>query len=165
MSGYNANAYWIFPDGEIFPVLKKHIVSVIEDPEKFGLEIEYIRDMYNAFNEPIGFEGKARREIMFVLILSKYIRCRYNYSNRVWTIESCPHQDHRICHFFNFLLKKYCEENDINSIKTIEDLKEFSINEIGIQINIIDENYTNSLRFRALYEFYKQFGIFNIEII
>ena len=72
-----ATAYWINPYGEILEMKSsKHITEIVQHPEKFGLTQEYIDRKYAEFNEPVGFEGKAREVIMRAVISSGYIRVR-----------------------------------------------------------------------------------------
>lgn len=70
-------AYWINPYGEILEMkTSKHITEIVQQPEKFGLTQEYINRKYAEFNEPVGFEGKAREVIMRAVISGGYIRVR-----------------------------------------------------------------------------------------
>ena len=70
-------AYWINPYGQILEMkTSKHITEVVNDPEKFGLTKEYIEKKYAEYGEPVGFEGKAREDIMRVVIKQGYARIR-----------------------------------------------------------------------------------------
>jgi hypothetical protein len=69
-------AYWISPIGDLFEVGTSHIAEVIKDPEKFGLKLENIKEIYRKHNEPLGLEGKARREILIQIIQQGWIRLR-----------------------------------------------------------------------------------------
>ncbi len=64
-------AYWISPKGEIIPVSGPsgscHIQAVINNPQTFGLDLDYIKDVYDKHNEELGSEGKAREEIILGL--------------------------------------------------------------------------------------------------
>ena len=83
----NAEAYWISPNGHIFPVVTRHIHAVINQPGQFGLTTRYVRSVYHKYREPIGMEGKARREIMERLLRSGWIRIRYKLRPTGWYIE------------------------------------------------------------------------------
>lgn len=72
-----STAYWINPYGEILEMkTSKHITEVVQQPEKFGLTKEYIKQKFEEFGEPVGFEGKAREVIMRDVISQGYIRIR-----------------------------------------------------------------------------------------
>jgi hypothetical protein len=56
----------------------KHIDSIIDHPEAFDLAKEMIEQVYKKYNEPYGFEGKAREEIIHNLITQKgWVRIRH----------------------------------------------------------------------------------------
>lgn len=52
-------AYWVSPSGKVIGVGVTHIEKVIEDPSMFGLTIEYVKEVYEKFDDPLGFEEKA----------------------------------------------------------------------------------------------------------
>jgi len=83
----DANAYWISPTGQLFEVESKHIDEIIKSPESFSLTKEYVDEVYKKHNEPRGFEGKARHEIMDSLIRSGWIRVRYYAKNDCYSVE------------------------------------------------------------------------------
>ncbi|MCL2704724.1 MAG: hypothetical protein FWE72_00755 [Spirochaetaceae bacterium] len=83
----DANAYWISPGGQLFEVEKNHIDEIIKSPKSFGLTKEYVDAMYKKYNEPMGFEGKARHEIMEALIRGGWIRIRYYVEEAFYVIE------------------------------------------------------------------------------
>ena len=70
-------AYWISPDGEIIEVKKgNHIAEIIANPEKFGFTEEFIKFVFNNYNEKMGQEGKARKQLMIALFDNHWIRIR-----------------------------------------------------------------------------------------
>ena len=69
-------AFWISPQGTIFPVTRSHINEVITNPERFGLTRGGIEAVYRKHKEPLGWEGKAREEIIKGLIVEGWIRIR-----------------------------------------------------------------------------------------
>ena len=76
-----ARAYWLSPaaaDGrsEIIPVITTHIETVCSDAAGFGLALGEIRQAYLRHREPVGFEGKARAEIMTALLRVGWVRIR-----------------------------------------------------------------------------------------
>jgi hypothetical protein len=77
-------AYWISPKGEMIDVKGKHINAVIERPQSFGFNKEFIEFMYDNYGEKIGQEGKAREQIMGALFKQNWIRIR-KYKN-FWTM-------------------------------------------------------------------------------
>lgn len=77
-------AYWISPRGEIIDVRTKHITEIITNPEKFGLNREFIEHVHAFYKEKIGTEGKAREQIMLSLFNQGWIRLR-RYKN-FWSV-------------------------------------------------------------------------------
>ena len=83
----DAQAYWISPSGQIMSNFYIHIEAVIKNPQLFGLTLDKIKEAYNKYNEPLGFEGKARVEIMETLIRNGWIRIRYYPRNDSYSVE------------------------------------------------------------------------------
>ena len=81
------DAYWISPSGEILPVVFTHMEAVITNPNTFGLDEYTVRRTFDICFEPIGFEGKARGEIMLQLLLAGWIRLRYERKRGRWKCE------------------------------------------------------------------------------
>jgi hypothetical protein len=83
------SAYWISESGLIYPVANSHIRFVNDNADLFGLNKVNIKAVYAKHKEKIGFEGKARVEIMSELISKGWIRARYKESNNAnyWTLE------------------------------------------------------------------------------
>ena len=69
-------AFWISPEGTVYPVTDGHIASVIADPGLFGVTAEYIEGVYRAYKDPFGREGMAWERILKELITKKWIRIR-----------------------------------------------------------------------------------------
>lgn len=69
-------AYFISPAGNIIKIEGSHIGHVIDNPDLFGLAIEDITMIYHKYNEPLGFEGKARHEILVRIIAQGWVRIR-----------------------------------------------------------------------------------------
>lgn len=81
-------AWWLNQDGRIIPVPLRHIVTVCEAPETFGLTPGYVTSVFMKHGEPLGHEGLARREIMKNLIINYgWIRIRYSPRHDRWTVE------------------------------------------------------------------------------
>jgi hypothetical protein len=79
------NAYFIHPyGGQVIYVPHSHISLVISNPEKFQLNFDYIKTIYEKYGEKIGLEGRARREILLHLIDQGFIRIR-KYKNH-WQV-------------------------------------------------------------------------------
>ncbi|MEJ2727375.1 MAG: hypothetical protein P8185_02500 [Deltaproteobacteria bacterium] len=79
------NAYFIHPyKGQVIYVAHSHISLVISHPEKFHLNFDYIKAIYEKYGEKIGLEGRARREILLHLIDQGFIRIR-KYKNH-WKV-------------------------------------------------------------------------------
>jgi hypothetical protein len=84
-NSYKADAFWLSPDKEIFPV-SRHISFMSENLEMFGLSREQYNAYFDKYKEPYGFEGKARDELMQVAFERGWIRLR-NYINKGWICE------------------------------------------------------------------------------
>jgi hypothetical protein len=80
-----AKAFFISPEGEVLPVKTSHIALVMENPGRFGLTEEKIRETYARHKEKMGLEGDARKEILVDIIRRGWIRLR-RYTNQYWSI-------------------------------------------------------------------------------
>ena len=69
-------AFWLTPAGEARLVVTSHISSVIQDPASFGRTLDEITEAYENHSEPLGIEGKAREEIIKLLVSRGFIRVR-----------------------------------------------------------------------------------------
>lgn len=78
-------AYWIDPRGRVIKVPITHIATVIKHPTKFGLTKAKIQKAYDKHNEKIGWEGKAREEIMIDLMKKGFIRIRER--SKGWSVQ------------------------------------------------------------------------------
>ena len=94
-------AYWISPAGLINGVNITHIQDIINNPEYFSLTREGIEKTFNKYNEKLGFEGKARKEIMTKLLLNRWIRIRRKKDNYIMETDEYD-DDARKC------LKEFC---------------------------------------------------------
>jgi len=86
--GSTKTAYFISPRGELIDTKagSKHINMIISYPDKFGLTKQFIEDTYEKYNEKMGTEGKARNEIIVLLIKQGWTRIR-RYPNKFWIID------------------------------------------------------------------------------
>jgi len=69
---------WISPSGDIFGVPLTHVRAVLSDPAKFGLTLDFVKDVYSRHEEGRGSEGDARDEIIGLLVSRGWIRIRYH---------------------------------------------------------------------------------------
>jgi hypothetical protein len=69
-------AFWISPEGSVYPVAVSHVESVIADPAAFGITKEYVEAVYHAYTDPLGREGMAWRRIVKELVVKKWIKIR-----------------------------------------------------------------------------------------
>jgi len=83
----DSQAYWISPSGEITSVGLKHINEIIDNPEAFGLTKEFVKETYAKFGEKMNTEGKAREEIMALLMKQGWIRIRYQPRQDSFTVQ------------------------------------------------------------------------------
>ena len=68
--------YWA-KGSRIYPI-DIHIRYIIKHPDKFDLTTDFIKSVYKKFKEPMGFEGKARNEIMKKVMSKGWLRVRHN---------------------------------------------------------------------------------------
>lgn len=80
--------YWA-KDGELIDLgtTRSHISYVIENAERFGFAREELVAVYARHGELIGFEGKARAEIMREALRRGWIRVRENKREGKWILE------------------------------------------------------------------------------
>ena len=82
-------AYWVSPDGDIYPVEKTHIQAVAENPKRYGTTLEKIKSEFKKYDEVFPFqEHKARRSILTEIIKTGWIRMRLNLRSAAWTAET-----------------------------------------------------------------------------
>jgi hypothetical protein len=80
------NAFWINPYGKILDIGHgKHITSMTQAPEKFGLTLDEIKDAHAKHNEPMGIEGKAREDLIKDAMQRGFIHIRL-YPNKFWAV-------------------------------------------------------------------------------
>lgn len=86
--GRDGTAYW-YKHGKIIKVDHLHITDVVDNPEKFDLTKDYIKETYKKYNENIGTEGKAREEIMIEAMKKGWIRIRQSFLRQgtVWILQ------------------------------------------------------------------------------
>ncbi len=83
----NTDAFWISPTGEAIPVSITHIDIVVKNMTKFGLDKKQVEALYAKHDEPVGFEGKAREDIMIAIMEKNWIRLRYIPKRDMWTAQ------------------------------------------------------------------------------
>lgn len=152
------NAYWLSPRGEIIGVPSIHISTVIKNPEFFGLTMDYINDMFAQFDEPVGFEGKARVEIMYGLIQKGWVRVRYTPRSDVWTLELKKLDSKAKDNVWTFFAKITGELN-MNEAKNVSKFSDVRIVEIKDKESIFELPKTtinDVLAYTGLFEGAKQ---------
>lgn len=77
-------AFFISPSGDIVEAKVSHIDTVMQNPRKFGLNKNYVQQVYDKHNEKLGVEGKARDEILKGLMEEGWIRLRRY--DRFWSV-------------------------------------------------------------------------------
>jgi len=82
-------AFWISPEGELIPAKTSHIAAVLSEPSRYGCTREQLLDIHRKYNERIGFEGKARMEIITRYVIPQgWIRVRLyrRRQNEYWSV-------------------------------------------------------------------------------
>jgi hypothetical protein len=70
-------AYFINPTGKILDIdMDRHIMVIRQNPEKFGLTGEEIKELFDKYGERPNQEGKAREEIIHKLIKNGFVHIR-----------------------------------------------------------------------------------------
>lgn len=80
-------AYWLSPHSKIIPVKMKHIRTILDEPETFGLSREFVMGEFDQFHEKYGFEGFAREAIMLDLLRRGWIRVRFLPKYFIWRFQ------------------------------------------------------------------------------
>lgn len=72
------SAFFISPYGDIIQLSSdRHIEEIWQNPKKFGLTLDEIEKIFKKHDERRGSEGKAREEIIRILIQKGWARIRY----------------------------------------------------------------------------------------
>lgn len=99
-----SNAYFISPRGKIIPVLHgTHIRQIESEPRTFGLTETYLSKTRRKYDEPRGFEGKARYEIISGLFVKGWIRVRFEDEGNL-IFQTSNFTVARMKHILNFLI-------------------------------------------------------------
>jgi hypothetical protein len=72
-----AEGFFISPRGETVVVETTHMAAVIADTARFGVTQAEIAKAYEWHHEPVGYDGKARVEILGRVMKNGWIRLRY----------------------------------------------------------------------------------------
>jgi len=127
-------ALWISPEGEIYNVEKTHIDMVFDYPERFGLTIKLIESVYNLYNEKYRIEGKAREEIIIMLIHNGWTRARRYHRPCRWTvnISAVDKKSRRnLKTFADFIISEGYPKDDEVLVDTPESRRIYTLEEIG----------------------------------
>ena len=86
-SGSGTIAFWV-KDDRVFEVESKHIRFILDNPGLFGFRKEELVEIFLKHKEKIGFEGKARAEIIKSAAAEGWIRVRKYVAPRYyWSIQ------------------------------------------------------------------------------
>ena len=144
---------WISPKGEIFEIPLTHIKYVIDEPARFDLNINKIKEIYHKHNEGIGSEGNARDEIVNLLISNGWIRIRYYPDELIFNAQlvSLTQENKNYLHkWATKIIKKHPEKIDL-PIEIIENTQG-CVNYIYILRDFLNKNILlNSIK-RMLFE-------------
>ena len=82
-----STGFW-YKDAVLYPISRTHIRGVLDFPELFSRDKSFLLDTYRKYSEKIGFEGRARGEIITTLVDEGWIRIRlYEKPNRYLRIQ------------------------------------------------------------------------------
>jgi len=109
------NGYWA-KGSKIYPI-SIHIEYVIKNPDKFSLTKEKIKAVYKKFGEPLGFEGKARNEIMKKVMSDGWLRVRHNRGRSDhWSIQFDSYKKRKV------MVKSFIKKMFMDEINQYDDL-------------------------------------------
>ena len=127
-------ALWISPEGEIYNVEKTHIQMVFDNPERFGLTLKIIESVYDLFNEKYRTEGKAREEIVIMLVHNGWMRVRRYHRPCRWTVNisaaDVPGRE-KLKRFARFILSEGYPEDDEVLVDTPESRCIYTLEELA----------------------------------
>lgn len=83
MSFINAGL-WLSPKGDYTRVRTNHVADIISEPSKYGVTSKFIQGLYGKHNERMGVEGRAREELILLVLRTGWVRIR-NYRN-YWSV-------------------------------------------------------------------------------
>lgn len=75
---------WVSPHARVLEVTT-HIASICRYPEAFGVDPDELHALFLAHQEPLEFEGKARRVVLERMIDRGWVRVRH-YRIHGWTV-------------------------------------------------------------------------------
>ena len=80
--------FFLSPTGKLIAVDSSgnHIGTVINNPKKFGMDLEKIKAIYASYSESFRTEGNAREAILKGLTDKGWIRLR-RYPNKYWSVQ------------------------------------------------------------------------------
>lgn len=119
-----SEGFFMSPHGYVFCNNgKKHINFIFTFPEIFNYKKDQIVSVYKKFSEPLGFEGKARAEIIRSMLTENWVHIRFFPKSGSW--------------IFNATNKKVTIYN-IKRFITVFIKWKFAISSDVFQINFID---------------------------
>ncbi|MCK9224614.1 MAG: hypothetical protein M0R46_09560 [Candidatus Muirbacterium halophilum] len=125
ISRSESEGFFINPNGLIFCNNgRKHIDFIFNHYEIFNLTKKYLQNIYLEYKEPMGFEGKARVEIIRNLIYLNWVHIRFHHKSGKWVFNcfSFNKADGNIINFIKIFLKYgYACYNDVFEINIIFD--------------------------------------------
>ncbi len=124
------SAYFIGPDGSIYPVDNgKHIREIIASPETYGLTLGKIKAVFKKYDEPLGDEKYAREKIIGKLLEKGWTRVRLENG------------------YLKFQIAKLTADARKNILKFLEKVKKGAVqpenrtaNQIGIKVIFDKDN-------------------------
>ena len=99
-----AEAYWLSPTGMLRPVDTLHIEDIVNEPAEFGFTKKIIKETYKKHGETLPLEGKARDELVNILLGKGWTRIRYYKTGNYYDIEIGTGQDSKE-HLLQWALK------------------------------------------------------------
>jgi len=124
MTKYNFRGFFL-KDTEVYELenLETHIHFLIKNHNLFGLNMDFIKKVYEKYREPLYFEGKARRELLMLVFRRGFIWIREGREGYLFEMDKKYKDLRRLKSIVNFLKqgieKKYFDYDTKIQINTI----------------------------------------------
>ncbi|HPQ44227.1 MAG TPA: hypothetical protein PKZ42_08355 [Syntrophales bacterium] len=125
-------AFFISPEGEFINVSDtRHIEVITDTPSRFGLSLEQIRNLYGKYDEKMGMEGRARREIIVEVIKKGWVHIRKE-TNTCWNINAYQMNETTKAHLLHWATAT------LNGTIGVRELNR----QAPVEIHTVDDDYT-----------------------
>jgi hypothetical protein len=100
--GSRTTGYWIHGKKVYDVQFTHHIGLILEEPQLFGWDKDYVRDIFKKYDEKLNVEGQAREELIKQAASDGWIRVRHYQKPDYWSI-GCDSSRRRVKDIQNFI--------------------------------------------------------------